>query len=61
MRPDPTGARSAKLLGSAFTVRTRSGDNLIVHGALDMLQSGDALVIDAGGRDAQRNGNADGR
>jgi len=40
---------SAKLLGSAFTVRTRPGDNLIVHGALDMLQAGDALVIDAGG------------
>ena len=38
-----------KLLGSAFTVRTRPGDNLIVHKALDMLQPGDALVVDAGG------------
>jgi len=38
-----------KLLGSAFTVRTRPGDNLIVHKALDMLEPGDALVVDAGG------------
>ena len=38
-----------KLLGSAFTVRTRPGDNLMVHKALDMLQPGDVLVIDAGG------------
>lgn len=37
-----------KLLGSAFTVRTRPGDNLIVHKALDMLQPGDALIVDAG-------------
>ena len=36
-----------KLLGSAFTVRTRPGDNLIVHKALDMLEPGDALVVDA--------------
>jgi RraA family protein len=39
----------AQLLGSAFTVKTRPGDNLMVHGALDMLRPGDALVIDAGG------------
>ncbi|TCJ20736.1 RraA family protein [Rubrobacter taiwanensis] len=38
-----------QLLGSAFTVRTRPGDNLLVHKALDMLEPGDALVIDAGG------------
>ena len=38
-----------KLLGSAFTVRTRPGDNLIVHKALDMLRPGDVLVVDAGG------------
>jgi regulator of RNase E activity RraA len=38
-----------KLLGSAFTVRTRPGDNLIVHKALDMLEPGDALIVDAGG------------
>ncbi len=38
-----------KLLGSAFTVRTRPGDNLIVHKALDMLGPGDVLLVDAGG------------
>ena len=38
-----------RLLGSAFTVRTRPGDNLIVHKALDMLRPGDVLVVDAGG------------
>ena len=37
---DPPDARTRKLLGSAFTVRTRPGDNLIVHKALDMLQPG---------------------
>ncbi len=63
MRPDPTGARPAKLLGLVFTVRTRPGDNLIVHGALDMLQPGDALTIDAGGEttnamETQTGGNA---
>lgn len=40
---------SAQLLGSAFTVKTRPGDNLIVHKAIDMLEPGDVLVIDAGG------------
>ncbi len=40
---------STQLLGSAFTVKTRPGDNLMVHKALEMLQPGDALVIDAGG------------
>lgn len=39
----------ARLLGSAFTVKTRPGDNLMVHKALDMLQPGDALIVDAGG------------
>ncbi len=35
--------------GPAFTVRTRPGDNLVVHKALDLARSGDILVIDAGG------------
>lgn len=39
----------ARLLGSTFTVKTRPGDNLIVHKALDMLEPGDALIVDAGG------------
>lgn len=37
------------LNGAAFTVRTRSGDNLMVHKALDMAGRGDVVVVDAGG------------
>ena len=35
--------------GPAFTVRVPEGDNLMLHKALDMLQPGDVLMIDAGG------------
>lgn len=41
--------KSAKLLGTAFTVKTRAGDNLMVHKALDLAEPGDVIVIDAGG------------
>jgi regulator of RNase E activity RraA len=37
------------LAGPAFTVKTRPGDNLIVHKALDIAASGDVVVVDAGG------------
>lgn len=37
------------LLGVAFTVKTRPGDNLMVHKALDMASDGDVVVVDAGG------------
>lgn len=37
------------LLGSAFTIRTRPGDNLLVHKALDLAEPGDILVVDAQG------------
>lgn len=37
------------MAGPACTVRTRPGDNLIVHKALDLARPGDVLVIDAGG------------
>ena len=37
------------LAGPAFTVRTRPGDNLMVHKALDLAQAGDVIVVDAGG------------
>lgn len=40
---------NATLLGSALTVRTRPGDNLMVHKALDLAEAGDVIVIDAGG------------
>jgi regulator of RNase E activity RraA len=35
--------------GVALTVRTRPGDNLMVHAALNRAKPGDVLVIDAGG------------
>jgi len=37
------------MLGVAFTVKTRPGDNLMVHKALDMAGDGDVVVVDAGG------------
>lgn len=40
---------SAPLLGPAFTVKVRPGDNLLIHKALDMAEPGDILVVDAGG------------
>ncbi len=45
--------RSGKLLGTAFTVRTRSGDNLMVHKAIDLALPGDVIVVDAGGETTQ--------
>jgi regulator of RNase E activity RraA len=37
------------MVGTAFTVKTRPGDNLMVHKALDMAEPGDVIVVDAGG------------
>ena len=42
-------ARGNSLAGTALTVRTRPGDNLAVHHALELIQPGDVLVIDARG------------
>lgn len=39
----------AVLCGSALTVRTRPGDNLMVHKALDIARPGDVIVVDASG------------
>ena len=41
--------RAGRLLGPAFTVHTRPGDNLFVHKALDLAEPGDVIVVDAGG------------
>ena len=41
--------RGGALIGSALTVRTRPGDNLMVHKAIDMAEPGDVIVVDAGG------------
>lgn len=41
--------RGGWLGGPALTVRTRPGDNLMVHKAIDMAEPGDVIVVDAGG------------
>lgn len=41
--------REGVLVGPAITVRTRPGDNLMIHKALDMAEPGDVIVVDAGG------------
>lgn len=41
--------RSGRMVGTAFTVKTRPGDNLVVHKAIDMAAPGDVIVVDAGG------------
>lgn len=47
LRPihDPKGI----LAGPALTVRSRPGDNLMLHHALDIAEPGDIIVVDAGG------------
>lgn len=37
------------LVGTAITVKTRPGDNLMVHKAIDLAEDGDVIVVDAGG------------
>jgi len=37
------------MVGSAFTVRTRPGDNLVIHQALELIRPGEVLVVDGGG------------
>lgn len=37
------------VVGPALTVRTRPGDNLVVHKGLDIARPGEVLVVDAGG------------
>jgi len=41
--------RQGKLVGTALTVKTRPGDNLLIYKAMTQLQPGHVLVIDAGG------------
>lgn len=37
------------MVGPAFTVKARPGDNLMVHKALELAKAGDIIVVDAGG------------
>ena len=46
LRPMHGGGRMA---GPALTVKTRPGDNLMVHKALQLAVPGDVIVVDAGG------------
>ena len=41
--------KSGRLAGPAVTVRSRPGDNLMIHKALYMAQPGDVIVVDGGG------------
>jgi RraA family protein len=41
--------RGRPMSGPALTVRTRPGDNLMIHKALQMAAPGDIIVVDAGG------------
>lgn len=45
----PMHGRGTVLAGPAYTVKTRPGDNLFVHKAIDLAQPGDVIVADAGG------------
>jgi regulator of RNase E activity RraA len=45
----PMHAPGTVLMGTALTVRTRPGDNLMIHKALQLGRPGDVLVIDGGG------------
>jgi RraA family protein len=41
--------RDGVLAGPAITVKSRPGDNLMLHKAIDMAVPGDVIVVDAGG------------
>ncbi|WP_207472010.1 RraA family protein [Paracoccus fontiphilus] len=41
--------RDGVLAGVALTVKSRPGDNLMLHKAIDMAVPGDVIVVDAGG------------
>ena len=41
--------KSGYLAGPALTVKTRPGDNLMIHKALTLAQPGDVIVVDGGG------------
>jgi RraA family protein len=45
----PFHAKGKVMAGAALTVKTRPGDNLLVHKAIDMAEPGDVIVVDAGG------------
>jgi regulator of RNase E activity RraA len=40
---------SGRMAGVALTVKTRPGDNLMIHVAINVAKAGDVIVVDAGG------------
>lgn len=42
-------SKPLKMVGTAFTIKTKVGDNLMVHKSLDLAKPGDIVVIDAEG------------
>jgi|tagenome__1003787_1003787.scaffolds.fasta_scaffold20594148_1 RraA family protein len=40
--------REKRLVGRALTVKVRSGDNLMIHKAIDIAEPGDVIVVDGG-------------
>src|SRR5690554_2363271 len=49
IRPVAALAPRQVVVGAALTVRTRPGDNLVVHKALDIARPGEIVVIASGG------------
>ena len=45
----PQTGPKLQILGTAITVKTYPGDNLMVHKALDVAKPGDVIVVDTGG------------
>lgn len=43
----------ARMVGPAFTVWTRPGDNLGIHAALDAVEPGDVIVVSGGGDESR--------
>ena len=41
--------QSGGMAGTALTVKTRPGDNLMIHKAMAIAEPGDVIVVDAGG------------
>jgi regulator of RNase E activity RraA len=41
--------RAGGMAGTALTVKTRPGDNLMIHKAMAIAEPGDVIVVDAGG------------
>jgi regulator of RNase E activity RraA len=45
----PVNRSSIYVCGNALTVRVRSGDNLLIHKALELIEPGDILIVDGEG------------